>query len=81
MTEPKMPIALEMAFKDEEQRHIKVVVRLIAKWPNFRLSFAYGLLGAAIAHVDMLGGDADGFMANLRATTQKPEPLAPPKAS
>jgi hypothetical protein len=79
--EPKMPLPLEMAFQDEVTRHIKVIRRLTERWPNFRMSFAYGLLGGAIAHVDMMGGDVEGFLAKLRATTQKPEPLVPPKSS
>ena len=81
MTEPKMPPEVEAEWKLEESRHIGAFVRTCARWPNFRLSFAYALLGSAVAMVDSMGGDADGFLRNLRAQEPKPAPMLPPRAS
>lgn len=71
---------LEARMIAEERRHREVLVALAEKYPNYRKHVACGRLGAAIAMADMWGVDVEGFLANLRKKTVKPEALAPGKA-
>ena len=76
-----MPPEVQLEWYLEEDRHIRAFTQFIHKWPNFRLSVAYALLGSAIATVDMMGGDAEEFLSTLRQRCAKPTPLIPPAAS
>lgn len=66
---------------EELDRGCKAFARLITKYPNFRLHMAMAQLGAAVANVDMMGGDVEGFVAHLREREPKPAPLVPPKGN
>jgi hypothetical protein len=79
MNEPKVPDHIEAEFYAEEKRHIAEVVRLIDKYPQFRASFTYALLGSAVAQCDSLGLDVEAWLVGLRKLHPKPAVLAPPK--
>ena len=55
--------------------------RFVGRFPNLRREAAYVLLGHAVAACDMMGADAEGFIAQLRKTHPKPSPLVPPRSS
>ena len=66
LPDPEVPAELDAEWKAEEARHIRAFVKAATRWPNFRLHLAYALLGGAIAIVDNLGGDVEGFVEKLR---------------
>lgn len=72
------PHELMAAVKAEHERQIAAFVSITARWPAWRLHIAMGMLGGAIANVDMMGGDVEGFVAELRSKEAKPAPLVPP---
>jgi hypothetical protein len=77
----QMPPEAHDEFYTFEHRHMAAFVAFVKRWPNFRIHAAMGLLGGAIAYVDMMGGDADEFFRKLREQSPKPVPLVPPKGS
>lgn len=81
MTEPKITPQAEAEWLDEEKRHTAAFVAFIQRWPHFRREAAFGLLGSAVAAVDMMGGDVEGFVAELRRRQPKPAPIVPRRSS
>jgi len=81
MSESGMPPELQQALEAEEERHAKAVSALIAKWPNYRVQIASGMLGVAVAFADTFGVDAEGWLVRLREHEPKPGQLYPPKGS
>lgn len=66
MTDHNLPAIVLSEWLVEEQRHLTAVARFIARWPSFTLHVAYALLGSAVACVEGLGGDVEGFLRELR---------------
>lgn len=71
------PRALEEAFELETQRQVRVVVALVAKWPEHRHHIAC-VLGMAVAYADSFGIDAEAFIAGLRKVGGRADELVPP---
>lgn len=68
------------AFFAEEKRHCAELVRLIARYPQYRAHFAYALLGTAVATCDTFGLDVESWLAELRKREPRPSVLVPPKS-
>lgn len=79
--EPPMPPEAVAEWDEIQQGELRRFVAFVNKWPNYRMHAAFGLLGAAIGTVDMMGGDVEGFVRHVRANREKPTPLRPPKGS
>lgn len=76
-----MPRELEVECEAEAERQIDAFKRLVTRWPNFRKHIAYAFLGPVIANVDMMGGDAEGFLAKVRRQFPRPTPIEPGQRS
>lgn len=81
MTEPELSAEARKALLAEAERSLAFIKRFLGRWPEYRLHLAYGLLGEAVAMVDSYGGDAETFLAHLRAVEPKPDVLVPPTSA
>ena len=72
---------VELALLPHADAFVAELVRFVGRWPNLRREAAYVLLGHAVAVCDMMGADAEGFIASLRKTHPKPNALVPPRSS
>lgn len=73
-TSEELSDAAHAALVAEHDRALNAFTGFVSRWPQFRKHAALALLGAAVATVDTVGGDAEAFVASLRAH----EPKAPP---
>lgn len=80
MSEPKITKDAEAELYRQEKAAIDQFVAFIARWPQYRKHAACAKLGSAVAMADMVGEDAEGFIAKLRAThPERPDGLEPPE--
>lgn len=70
-----VPQELQRAINRELDEQTKRLNVLLDAWPFHQRRIAYELLGSAVGYVDMLGGDAEGFLTYLRSVEPIPEPL------
>ncbi len=67
-------------FFEEEARHLRELVNIVARWPEVRAEIAIALLGSAVAACDSFGIDVEGFLVELRRHEPRPAVLVPPKS-
>jgi len=69
----------ELAFLQEEKRHLDAAMKLIDRFPAYRAKFLYGLLGGVIALCDSFGIDVEAFIVELRRRKPRPDIFVPGK--
>lgn len=70
-----MPPALRTALEEEGKRAMVAFIEITKRWPNYRQTVAFSLLGGAVANVDMMGGSVEAWLAHLRVHEPRPEPI------
>ena len=76
-----LPEEAQAELNAENDRATAAFVRFIQRWPNYRQAAAIAQLGVAVALVDMMGEDAEGFIQELRRRRPKATPIRPPPGS